>query len=270
MSELNAWIDLTLRWAHVFAGILWVGTTFYFTWLDGRFSELEEQAKNKQPEEKQFVWMVHSGGFYAVEKQKVPQLIPATLHWFKWEAAITWLTGFLLFGLLFYHGGYLVSLEDPPLAKGPAIGLSVGLLLAGWIVYDLLWKFCRNGTLGVAISYVLVVVTAWVCCRYLSGRAAYIQLGAMFGTIMAANVWMRILPAQRRMVAALKAGQPPNLEEGARAKTRSKHNTFIVIPVVFTMISNHYSGTYGSKYNWIILSAMVLVGWVAAKWIRRA
>ena len=266
----NEWLELALRWAHVFAGIMWVGTTYYFTWLDGRFAELEEQSKDKKPDEKQFVWMVHSGGFYAVEKQKIPQLMPATLHWFKWEAAITWITGFLLFGLLFYHGGYLISLEDAPLAKGPAIGLSFGMLLAGWVVYDLLWKFCKSDALGIAISYALIVLTAWVSCKYFTGRAAYLQLGAMLGTIMAANVWMRILPAQRRMVAALKAGQQSNLEEGARAKTRSKHNTFIVIPVVFTMISNHYSGTYGSRYNWIILSALVLVGWIAAKLIRRA
>lgn len=263
-------MDLALRWAHVFAGILWVGTTFYFTWLDGRFAELEEQSKETKPGEKQFIWMVHSGGFYAVEKQKIPQLMPATLHWFKWEAAITWITGILLFGLLFYHGGYLISAEDAPITKGAAIGLSVGLLLAGWVVYDLFWKFCRSEALGVTISYALVVLTAWVCCKYFTGRGAYLQLGAMFGTIMAANVWMRILPAQRRMVAALRAGQSPNLAEGARAKARSKHNTFIVIPVVFTMISNHYSGTFGSKYNWIILSALVMVGWVAAKLIRRA
>jgi uncharacterized membrane protein len=270
MPGFNEWLELALRWAHVFAGILWVGTTFYFTWLDGRFSELEEQSKDAPPGEKQFLRMVHSGGFYAVETQKIPTVMPGTLHWFKWEAAITWITGFLLFGLLFYHGGYLVIGEDPPLAKGPAIGLSFGLMLAGWVVYDLLWKFCKSDALGIVISYALIVLTAWVSCKYFTGRAAYLQLGAMLGTIMAANVWMRIIPAQRRMVDALKAGQPPNLEEGTRAKTRSKHNTFIVLPVVFTMISNHYSGTYGSKYNWIILSAMVLVGWIAAKLIRRA
>lgn len=267
---MNEWAELALRWIHVFAGIMWVGTTYYFTWLDGRFSELEEEGKDKPAGEKQFVWMVHSGGFYAVEKQKIPQLMPAKLHWFKWEAGITWITGFLLFGMLFYHGGYLISVEDAPLAKGPAIGLSFGMLLAGWIVYDLLWKFCRNEIAGLVVSYALIVLTAWVSCKYFAARAAYMQLGAMLGTIMAANVWMRILPPQRRMVAALKAGQPANAAEAASAKMRSKHNTVIVMPVVFTMISNHYPGTYGSQYNWIILSALVLVGWIAAKLIRRA
>ena len=270
-ADIKIWVELILRWTHVFAAILWVGATFYFTWLDGRFTELEEGAKqNPDKEQEKYVWMVHSGGFYLVEKQKNPRLLAQTLHWFKWEAATTWLTGFLLFGYMYYDHGLLVNFEDSPISKGAAIGLSLGMLAAGWIVYDLLWKFCRNNLLGVIISYALIVAAAYVSCRYFSGRGAYLQLGAMFGTIMAANVWMRILPAQRRMVAALRAGTPPNLEEGARAKLRSKHNTFIVIPVVFIMISNHYPNTYGSPHNWIILSAIVIVGWIAAKIIRRA
>ena len=291
MSDFNVWLELARRWANVFAGILWVGATFYFTWLDGRFEELAREPE--KPGEKKFVWMVHSGGFYAVEKQKVPQLMPATLHWFKWEAGITWITGILLFGLLYWHGKLLTSTEEMasdrwgrlfPNCTAPGwltsgfnfmdnhfVLLSVGMILLGWVVYDLLWKkFFKSDTVGVVISFLLVVAVALVSCIAFTGRGAYMQLGAMFGTIMAANVWMRILPAQRRMVAALKAGQPANLEEGARAKTRSKHNTFIVLPVVFTMISNHYSTTYGSRYNWLIFSGLVLVGWVAARLIRRA
>jgi uncharacterized membrane protein len=270
-AEIKDWVELILRWVHVFAAIMWVGATFYFTWLDGRFTELEQKSKddpNKAPDK--FVWMVHSGGFYLVEKQKNPQLLTQTLHWFKWEAATTWLTGFMLFGYMYYDHGLLVNFEDSPISKGAAIGLSLGMIAAGWIVYDLLWKFCRKDILGVVISYALIVVAAYFSCRYFSGRGAYLQLGAMFGTIMAANVWMCILPAQRRMVAALRAGTAPNLEEGAQAKKRSKHNTFIVIPVVFIMISNHYPTTYGNAHNWIILSAIVVVGWVAAKIIRRA
>jgi uncharacterized membrane protein len=270
--ELKDWVELILRWTHVFAAIMWVGATFYFTWLDGRFTELEENAKNNPGAEKEkHVWMVHSGGFYLVEKQKNPQLLAQTLHWFKWESAVTWLTGFLLFGYMYYDHGLLVNFEDAPLSKGASIGLSLGMLAVGWIVYDLLWKFCRKDMVGVIISYALIVLTAYVACHYFSGRGAYLQLGAMFGTIMAANVWMRILPPQRRMVAALRAGTAPNFEESARAKKRSKHNTFIVIPVVFIMISNHYPiTTYGNPHNWIILSAVVLVGWGVAKIIRRA
>ncbi|HWC59711.1 MAG TPA: urate hydroxylase PuuD [Verrucomicrobiae bacterium] len=270
-ADIKEWVELILRWAHVFAAIMWVGATFYFTWLDGRFTELEEDSKKNPGKEKEkYVWMVHSGGFYLVEKQKNPQLLAQTLHWFKWEAATTWLTGFLLFGYMYYDHGLLVNFEDSPLSKGASIGLSLGMIAVGWVVYDVLWKFCRKDILGIFISYALIVAAAYVSCHYFSGRGAYLQLGAIFGTIMAANVWMRILPAQRRMVAALRAGTPPNLEEGARAKTRSKHNTFIVIPVVFIMISNHYPSTYGSPHNWIILSAIVIVGWIAAKIIRRA
>jgi uncharacterized membrane protein len=272
-ADIKDWAELILRWVHVFAAIMWVGATFYFTWLDGRFTELEQKGQDdptKAPEK--FVWMVHSGGFYLVEKQKNPQLLTQTLHWFKWEAATTWLTGFMLFGYMYYgQRGLLLNFEDAPISKHAAIGLSLGMIAAGWIVYDLLWKFCRKDILGIVISYALIVVAAYVSCHYFSGRGAYLQLGAMFGTIMAANVWMCILPAQRRMVAALRAGTAPNLEEGAQAKKRSKHNTFIVIPVVFIMISNHYpTTTYGNSHNWIILSAIVLVGWMAAKIIRRA
>lgn len=266
------WLELILRWAHVFAGIMWVGATFFFTWLDGRFVELEEKAANAGRDEKaeKHVWMVHSGGFYLVEKQKNPQLMPQVLHWFKWESAITFITGLLLFGLMYYHGGYLVSFEDSPISKGAAIGLSFGMILASWAVYDLLWKYLKIEGAAIVVSYLLIVLAAYISCKYFAGRGAYLQVGAMLGTIMAANVWMRILPPQRRMVAALKEGRAPDLAEGARAKQRSKHNTFIVLPVVFLMISNHYSGTYGSRYNWVILAAVVLVGWAAAKVIRKA
>lgn len=282
--DFNQWLELALRWAHVFAGIMWVGATFYFTWLDGRFNELEEKAKTGGDKSEKNVWMVHSGGFYLVEKQKRPQMMPQVLHWFKWESFTTWITGILLFGLMYYHGKKMTEFEDWPFSHGAAIGMSVGFLLLGWVVYDLLWsKVFKNELVGAVISYLLLVFVAFLFMGRLDlnlgslhlklplfpARAAFLQIGAMLGTIMTANVWMRILPPQRRMVAALKAGQEPNLAEGARAKTRSKHNTFIVIPVVFTMISHHYA-MIGSKHNWLILSAMVLVGFVAAKLIRRA
>ena len=269
---VNQWLELILRWVHVFAGIMWVGATFYFTWLDGRFTELEKHAAKHpdDPNPEKFVWMVHSGGFYLVEKQKNPRLMTQTLHWFKWEAAITWLTGFLLFTLMYYHRGNLIDFEGAPISKTAAVWLSLGLIAAGWTAYDLLWKFCPNEKLGIAVCYGLTVASAYVACHYFSGGGAYLQIGAMMGTIMAANVWMRILPAQRRMVAALKAGTPPNLEEGARAKARSKHNTFIIVPVVFIMISNHYPVTYGSPNKCLILCGLVLAGWIAAKLIRKA
>lgn len=278
--ELNEWLQLFGRWIHVFASILWVGTTYYFTWLDGRFVELEKLAGDEKEKEKN-VWMVHSGGFYVVEKQKIPQLMPQTLHWFKWEAAITWLSGFFLFGLVYYHGGMMVEAEDWPIKKGLAIALSFGLLIVGWAVYDLLLtKLFKNEIVGIIVSFLLITGLAYIFTRGIKAlnlpplfpaRASYMQLGSMLGTIMTANVWMRILPPQRRMVAALKAGQQPDLAEGARAKMRSKHNTFIVLPVVFLMISNHYAGiTLGSPHNWLILSGMVLLGWLAAMFLRKA
>ena len=266
--QFTEWLNLFLRWAHVFAGIMWVGATYYFTWLDGRFAELEKNAAQGQGTEK-FVWMVHSGGFYLVEKQQNPRLLSQALHWFKWEAAVTWITGILLFVLMYYRGGLLVSFEDPPIGKAAAIWLSVGLLAVGWLAYDLLWRFCKNEMVGTVVCFLLTVAAAWVACHYFTGRGAYLQVGAMMGTIMAANVWMRILPAQRRMVRALQAGHGPDLTEGARAKLRSKHNSFIVVPVVFIMISNHFPATFGDRYNWVILSALVLLGWGAARLIRR-
>lgn len=265
--EISEWLHAILRWIHVFAGIMWVGTTYFFTWLDGRFTELEKSGTKEGGN----IWMVHSGGFYVVEKQKLPQLMPSTLHWFKWEAAITWLSGFLLFGLVYYHGALMLDFEDAKISKGAAIGMSVGLLLAGWAVYDLLWgKVFKNDTIGIIVSFALIVGVNYLLAQYFAGRAVFMQLGAMLGTIMTANVWMRILPPQRRMVAALTAGRQPDLTEGQRAKTRSKHNTFLAVPVVFIMISNHFPTAYGSRYDWIILSALVLVGWIAAKFVRRA
>src|SRR5207245_3342680 len=272
---LKEWLHLFLRWGHVFAGILWVGTTYYFTWLDGQFATLEKQFNQtpteKNPPEKQ-VWMVHSGGVYAVEKLKVPNVMPEQLHWFRWEAALTWLTGILLFALVYYHGGLLVSLEDARISPVAAIWLSIALLIVAVPVYDLLWfRLLKNERLGVVVSLFLIAALSWFLARFFTGRAAYLQMGAMFGTIMTANVWMRILPVQRRMVAAVKAGKEPDQREALRAKASSKHNTLLVVPVVFMMISNHFpSITYGRSDNWLILSILVLLGWGVARLLRRA
>ena len=269
--DLNEWINLLLRWGHVFAGILWVGTTFYFTWLDGRFAELEEQkqsgAGGNEPPKKQ-VWMVHSGGFYVVEKLKKPNVLPGKLQWFRWEAALTWLTGILLFMLVYYHGRILVETEDSRISHATAMVLSVVLLAAGWLVYDVMWnsRLFANDKIGVTVSYALLVGITWSLFHFFASRAACLQLGAMLGTIMAANVWMRILPAQRRMVRALGQAQDPDPAEALRAKARSKHNTFIVLPVVFLMLSYHYPGTY----RWWIVSLLILMGWGAARLLRRA
>jgi uncharacterized membrane protein len=253
---LQEWINLALRWAHVFAGIMWVGATYYFTWLDRRFHTSDPDA----------VWMVHSGGFYVVRKEKTPATGPA-LHWFKYEALITWLTGIPLLILIYYMGGLLVeSGQDMRMAQI----WGIGTILLGWIVYDLLWisPLAKIEPLAIAISYALLVALAWWLPHVMSPRSAYLHVGALVGTIMAANVWMRILPAQRKMVAAVREGRAPDQTLADRAKFRSKHNTYLVIPVVFIMISNHYPvATRG--YDWTVLAVLTLVGWVVAHIIRR-
>jgi len=268
------WLKLLLRWGHVFASIMWVGTTYYFTWLDGQFGRLESREKEASAAEgtaENNVWMVHSGGFYQVQKQKVPKVMPGKLHWFRWEAAWTWITGILLYILLYYHGSQLVTQgDDAPISKATAVWLSLGLLIASVPIYELILKLVKNQTAGVVLSFLLVTALNWWLSHLFAPRGAYLQLGAMFGTIMVANVWMRILPAQRRMVEALRAGQVPNQAEALRAKTCSKHNTFIVVPVVFIMLSNHFPTIAYGQYSWAVLSAMVPAGWGAAAWLRRA
>ncbi|MEP6707824.1 MAG: urate hydroxylase PuuD [Pyrinomonadaceae bacterium] len=269
---ISEWLNLIFRWIHVFAGIMWVGTTYYFTWLDARLSEEEKAVANTGTPAQ--IWMVHSGGFYVVEKRKVPDLASRTLHWFRWEAGTTWLSGVALLIVVYYlGGGALIDPDVYDISLTKAVGLGIGLLLAGWIIYDLIMisALSRNEKLVAVIFYALLVATAYGLTRVFSGRAAYIHLGAMMGTIMVGNVWIRILPAQKKMIAAINEGRKPDDALGAQAKLRSKQNTFMAVPVVFIMISNHFPGvTYGEHYNWAILAVLILVGWIAAKFIRRA
>jgi uncharacterized membrane protein len=269
--NLSEWLNLAVRWIHVFAGILWIGQTYLFTWLDGRLTA-EEQAATRGNAAAQ-VWMVHSGGFYVVEKQKVPELLPGKLHWFRWEAALTWLSGMVLLVIVYYMGGVLVDDSVARIGVGTGIAIGTGLLIVTWVIYDQMGQspVGKSESLFAVVSFLLIVGIAYGLTRVLSGRAAYIHVGAMFGTLMTANVWMRILPAQRKMVAALKEGRKPDAALAARAKLRSKHNTYMVVPVVFIMLSNHFpTATYGNTYNWIILAVLVLVGWGAARIIRNA
>jgi uncharacterized membrane protein len=262
------WIHLALRWIHVFAGILWVGQTFFFTWLDARLNEEELATKEgRKPQ----VWMVHSGGFYVMERQKGVELLPRTLYWFKWEAALTWLSGFLLLGLIYHMGGLMVE-PDSGISVGRAAGIGTLAIILGWVVYDLLWvsPLGKNEAVGTVVSYALLVALTYGLTQVMSGRAAWMHVGAVLGTIMTANVWMRILPGQRRMVAAVQEGRTPDRALATRAKQRSRHNTFLVFPVVAIMISNHFPvATYGNTNNWLVLAAVVLIGWAAAFLIRR-
>ena len=269
---LSEWLNLIFRWIHVFAGIMWVGTTYYFTWLDARLTEEEKAVANTAGAAQ--IWMVHSGGFYVVEKRKVPDLISRTLHWFRWEAGTTWLSGFALLVLVYYlGGGALVDPDVYDISVGAAVAIGVGTLVGGWVVYDLMMlsPLRRNEQAFAVIAFVMIVGVTYGLTRTFSGRAAYIHVGAILGTIMAANVWMRILPAQKKMIAAINEGRKPDEALSAQAKLRSKQNTFMAVPVVFIMISNHFPGvTYGERHNWVVLSILILVGWLAAKFIRRA
>ena len=269
---LSEWLNLLFRWVHVFAGIMWVGTTYYFTWLDARLSEEEKAVANTGTAAQ--LWMVHSGGFYVVEKRKVPDLVSRTLHWFRWEAATTWLSGLALLILIYYlGGGALVDRDVSEISVSAAVAVGLTVIVAAWVIYDVMMisPLGHNEKVFATVAYLLVVAIAYGLTRVFSARAVYIHVGAIFGTIMAANVWMRILPAQRRMIAALNDGRKPDERLAAQAKLRSKQNTFMAVPVVLIMISNHYPGvTYGERYNWLILAILILVGWVAAKFIRRA
>jgi len=265
---VSEWSNLFIRWFHVFVGILWIGSTYFFTWLDGRFHEPDTAAKSGNPQ----VWMVHSGGFYVVEKRSQPEL-ERKLHWFRWEAALTWLSGILLLGLVYYHGGLLVDDSVMQLTNQQALWIGMGVIFFGWPIYDFLMlsPVGKNDYLAAAAGWLLILAASYGLTHVLSGRAAYMHIGAILGTIMTANVWMRILPAQRNMIAATAAGNAPDAKLAARAKLRSKHNTFIIWPVVLIMISNHFpTATYGDKNNWLVLSVLVLVGWGAAKIARRA
>ena len=269
---LSEWLNLLVRWIHVFAGIMWVGTTYYFTWLDARLTEEEKAALNTGNTAQ--VWMVHSGGFYVVERRKAPDLVSRTLHWFRWEAGTTWLSGFALLVLVYYvGGGALIDPDVRDLSHLSAVAIGIGVIVVGGTVYDLMMMspLERNPKAFAAVAYILIVTLTFGLTKVLSARAVYIHIGALFGTIMAANVWMHILPAQKRMIAALKEGQKPDERHAAQAKLRSKQNTFMAVPVVFIMISNHFPGvTYGDRYNWAILSGLILLGWIAAKFVRRA
>jgi uncharacterized membrane protein len=256
--------NLLLRWFHVFAGILWIGQTWLFTWLDLRFENAEENPGGR-------VYMVHSGGFYVVEKKKALDAMPKTLHWFKWEAGLTWLSGLLLLILVYDLGGLIVP-GDSSLDSNAAALLGLAALPVAWIVYDTLWRAVagRAEGLGIAISYGLIVASAYGLMRVFSERAAWMHVGAMLGTLMAWNVWVRIIPGQRAMTDAIAAGREPDLAMGALAKQRSKHNSFIVMPLVLIMLSNHFPTiTYGARYSWAVLGGFVLLGWAIAAVARK-
>jgi uncharacterized membrane protein len=262
------WLQLILRWVHLITGIAWIGASFYFVWLD---NSLEPPADPSDADKGigGELWAVHGGGFYVVRKFRVaPEVLPATLHWFKWEAYWTWISGFSLLVAMYYlHADvYLIDPGVAALSSFQAIGVSLGLIVVAWLFYDQLCKrlgFEREVWIAAAMI-AFVTLAAWGLSQLFSGRGLYIQIGAMLGTIMVANVAHVIIPAQRKLVEAKRRGIAPDPVEGMRGKQRSVHNNYFTLPVLFVMISNHYPLTYGHPYGWLILIAILLL----AAWVR--
>ncbi|MEO5989886.1 MAG: urate hydroxylase PuuD [Candidatus Eisenbacteria bacterium] len=259
---LLEWLNLLLRWAHVVAAIMWIGDSFLFMWMD---SSLSAPAKPREGAVAGEIWMMHSGGFYEVVKRRYlrPQDMPPQLFAFKWQAYSTWITGFLLFAIVYWLGGKAYLLErGVGLTHGSAIAISALLLVAGWFVYDLLWSSVlgRRTLLASLVSFALLAGTTYGLTQIFGGRAAYLQLGAMLGTIMAGNVWRRIIPSQIQMLAATRAGTEVDTSLGLRAKSRSTHNHYLTFPVLFLMLSSHFPSTYGHALNWLVLLLVMVFG----------
>lgn len=258
---VTEWLNLILRWTHVITGIAWIGSSFFFMWLDSHLTAPETPKAGVEGE----LWMVHSGGFYQVEKmQLAPSQIPPMLHWFIWEATFTWITGILLLGVVYYlgAGAFLIDPSVADLSPLTAIAIGLGTLAVAWVVYDLLWqsRLAANTALAATLSFLLLLGIAYGLTHVFSGRGAFIHVGAMLGTLMAVNVWVRIIPAQRELVRATKAGTALDPALAANAKRRSVHNNYMTLPVIFIMVSNHFPSIYGNPYNWAMLGALFLVG----------
>jgi uncharacterized membrane protein len=261
----NEWLDLLVRWLHVVAAIAWIGSSFYFIALDNHLRPPKEEADAERGVGGE-AWEIHGGGFYQVQKYRLaPKTLPEPLYWFKWEAYTTWLSGFALLIVLYYFNAntFLIDKSVADLRPWQAIAISVALLIAAWLVYDGLCRLIPNDVALAAVLLVLVTLAAWGVSHLFSGRAEYIQIGAMLGTMMAGNVFFVIIPAHWELIRAKQAGREPDAAAALRAKQRSVHNNYLTLPVVFTMISNHFPITYGHSYSWLILVALLVIGaWV--------
>lgn len=257
------WLNLLLRWSHLITGIAWIGASFYFIWLDNSLEEPPDD--NKQKGIGGQLNSIHGGGFYEVAKYKLaPPAMPQTLHWFKWEAYSTWITGFSLLVLMYYIGAEAYLIDPAKFSIKPWQGILLSLLTLGigWLIYDVLCKspLARNGWLLAWVLLLLIGFTAWGLGNIFSDRAAYLHVGALIGTCMAANVFFVIIPGQKALVAAVAAGQAPDAKYAKASKLRSVHNNYLTLPVLFLMISNHYPMTYGHPFAWAVLLAIVLIG----------
>ena len=259
------WMNMLVRWLHVITGIAWIGASFYFVWLDNSLRPPAAGSELAQKGVAGELWAVHGGGFYNPQKYLVaPAELPAELHWFKWEAYSTWLSGFALLVIVYWLNAQamMVDRSVADLSAWQAVGVGLGSLVAGWVVYDLLCRspLGRHDLAFGVVVFALLVGAAWALTHFLSGRAAYIHVGAMIGTIMVANVAMVIIPGQRRMVEAMRAGGKPDPVYGIRGKQRSVHNNYFTLPVLFIMISNHFAMTYRHPHAWAVLAVIMAAG----------
>lgn len=259
---ITEWLNLILRFAHVITGIAWIGASFYFVWLDNHLEKPPQWKTDKGIGGD--LWAIHGGGFYEVAKYKhAPEQMPKLLHWFKWEAYSTWLTGFVLLALMFYLGAetYLI---DPSVSDiSPTLAISIGLasIAGGWLIYDLL---CRTklSDHGVALGIILMILIcglSYALSQTFSARGAFMHVGAVVGTIMAGNVFFTIMPSQRALVSSVEKGEPVDPSWGAKAKLRSTHNTYATLPLIFIMISNHYPMIFNHQYNWAVLMVIFVI-----------
>ena len=268
-TYLLDWVNLLLRWTHVIVAIAWIGSSFYFVFLDNSLTppvdpKLKEQGVGGE------LWAVHGGGFYNPQKYLVaPKTLPEHLHWFYWESYSTWLSGFALFTVmyLFNAGTFLVDRNVHDWSPSVAVAAALGFLVLFWVFYDLIcrWVGERKGEVGGdaivgGLVLVYVIAASWAACQLFAGRAAFLMVGAMLATAMSANVFFWIIPGQRKVIAQMKAGRPVDAIHGQRAKQRSVHNTYFTLPVLVAMLSNHYGWLYQGPHNWAVLVLLMLAG----------
>tara|TARA_X000000950_G_scaffold69621_1_gene86254 strand:+ start:3951 stop:5186 length:1236 start_codon:yes stop_codon:yes gene_type:complete len=261
LDYLWMWSEFMVRWLHVVAGIAWIGSSFYFIALDLSLKpgkQLPDEAHGQ-------AWQVHGGGFYNMVKYLVaPARMPDDLTWFKWEAYTTWLSGFALLTIIYYAGAglYMIDVEILDLEPWQAIGLSIGGIITSWVAYDAMCRspLGRDDRLLALAGFVFIVALAWLYTEMFSARGAFVQIGVSIGTIMVANVAMVIIPGQKKVVAALVAGDTPDPVFGRRGKQRSLHNNYLTLPVIFVMIGGHYPAVFATDYSWVILALVLVMG----------
>jgi uncharacterized membrane protein len=260
-DALRDWLDLGLRWLHVIAAMAWIGTSFYYVLLDQSL-RAPKDAADRDAGVGGELWEVHGGGFYQVQKYVVaPPELPDHLAWFKWEAYTTWLSGFGLMIVLYYlEASSTLVKPGSDLDPWLAVVISLALLAAAWIAYDVLNRVVSDGRVLWAVLFVLVTLAAWGSSELFSPRAAWLQVGAMIGTVMAANVFVVIIPAHWELIRAKEAGREPDPAPGIQAKQRSVHNNYLTLPVVLTMLAGHFPFAYGADHAWLVLVALMVIG----------